>query len=508
MNAGRGIQATLNFPHATMAYGRSGTGKSVRTRRLSELGYEDGKVLDLLDEGRFEGCTIGLPAGSREAWKLYLRRCMRYYGRDYALSQMKKGYMPKGYPIETLIPASLKIPSKVPDHFQTFRLYFPGMTYEEFSIFLGGGISDLAKGLLDMAWASKKKNTTIEEFITDIKEFAASGMVKMGDTEARVADMRIASPLILRLITAYNSGLLTDDKEEILDLDAIMKDREKITLFSYAYIEEIELKYLLMAYILKRIHTLRRRNAEGYPHLYLVMREVHKIAPMRSTYPAQNVSRGVLQELLLEPRDIQTYVIADSSRPNNLDSMCRSCFLPVYVFRCSEAVATALKEEYGGMSASVFNSLQHNPIGVCGHYLDSWNTPMVFKPPVSRIKNFDEHYFDIWRKSGGKFKHITPPKLKVLMEVRKLNTEEKEDKAVYRAKTGKCNAILLFLDSVNYKTREEILGATKISVSEWTNLLDYDYLRERLEWTRSQKDKRVFLYRKKADIEIEWGSGA
>lgn len=417
----REVKIFTPWPSGTMVYGSSGMGKSYLLHWLLEFFYARGsKIVDVYDEGRFENCYAYFP------------------NSNFIPSDMFPHIEPRGYPLECFVPMSESLPSKLPSLFKPFRITFSDLKKEEFIVLLGS-LSRPQRDLISVAWRKRKKGMCFVDFFKLIHGLIADSRVKIGKQVLEICDNRSGLALLLKLDRLHQSGLMCDTSDPLaLDFDKIMRDNKTITSFSFAFLEDRNLRHLLWAFILRMIHSMRKaRQYSAYPELCLVHRELQKNAPARgkglsTVYDGQKLALESIRAIIEEPRDPGIRVIADSQAPMKIDSEIRKGFATHFIFQMDRLVVEQLPF---WLDPKTTVGVQLLGVGVCaiktrperGNPLNRFGIqfPAYIPPTRSRCKEHDDLFFKIWKDAGLHFNTWKRPKIEKIIHIRRIEKKEK-----------------------------------------------------------------------------------
>lgn len=421
------------YPSHTISYGASGTGKSVNSKFCAELFYENNcKIIDVYDEGRFENCFYSFP--NEDIWMFDLRKKRTGNQKEYWKS--------KGYPTECYIPVCPTIPKKLPGLFKPFKIAFTDLQVSELIILLGT-LSSSQQAVIHLAWDQVHKKTTFEDFITTVRELISDTKIKIDNKIIDVCDDRTGLTILQRLNKLNQLGIISGKDDKLsLDLNKIMKDKSMITCFSFAFLEDQNIRHLLWGYIFRRIYTLRMKyQYYQYPELVIVHREIQNNAPARGkksslSYDGQALSLEFIKKIIAEPRDVGIRIFADSQDPLKIDSDIRKGFTTRFLFRMDWAIVASLTNQFW-LDPKTTKGIQSQPMGV-------WTLKGVpeahnarnrygiqhrctFPPPRSWCKKPNDLFFKIWAAKKLPFNTWNFKKPKTLLTMKRLSREEQKE---------------------------------------------------------------------------------
>lgn len=399
------IQNRTEFPAPTIFCGKMGTGKSTRLKRMAEDEHNAGNcVIDLCDWGRFENACYAIPNYHSGLYDKF-----NYIITSWDKKAEPVSFKAKYFPVTVYVPAVKGIQKTLPNFFQPFRIIFQELTFHEFIILCGFSGNETAVEILELSWSSKKKHDTFEDYVKRTIRMAGYGslIVKVGDEssfEVNTAERRSFAPLLRKLRALWDSGLICDEGDELaLRIDDIMRDKSKIHSFSTAYIEDVRIPFLIYGFLLRRIFSLRLKQAEKYPNLAVCIREVQKIAPNWAEFEGQNISRSNLRAIIRECRDLKLWLYMDTQDPRDLDRSLLSKIYTWYIFNSDKVVVDWLGK-YFWIPDSVANAIPRLTIGMCCTKFKTIHVPTIYPPPLSLVKAYDEQFVVVWEKLKGGYK--------------------------------------------------------------------------------------------------------
>ncbi len=418
------------YPSHAVGYGASGTGKSVNTKFCAELFYEEGyKIIDIYDEGRFENCFYFF--SNEDTWMFDLRK--------KRTGNSKEKWTPRGYPTECYIPVCPTIPKKLPALFKPFKIAFGDLKVSELIILLGN-LSSSQKAVIALAWDQINKKNSFEDFIDVIRDLISNTKIKIDSKIMDVCDNRTGITILQRLNNLNQLGIISHKKDPLaLDLNKIMKDKDTITCFSFAFLEDQNIRHLLWGYLFRKIYTLRLKyQYYQYPPLVIVHREIQNNAPARGkksslSYEGQALSLEFIKKIIAEPRDVGIRLFADSQDPLKIDSDVRKGFTTRFIFRMDWAIVTSLTNQFW-LDPKTIRGIQSQPMGVWTlKGVPEAHNPMnrygiqhkcTFPPPRSLCKKPNDLLFKIWAAKKLPFNKWNFKKPKTLITIKKLSQEE------------------------------------------------------------------------------------
>jgi hypothetical protein len=386
------------FPTTSIAFGKVGTGKTVKSREQAEHYYGQGFcVIYLYDWGRFEAPFMNFPNPYKNMWDRY-----KFFFRIFNGEELKVEYKPRGYNTNCYIPFVSTMPAELPACFRPFRIRFDSLTFSEFSILLGSDVAKGGRDVLEIVWNEKQSSWTFGKFITELIQYSARGKmiieIEDEEIEASVGEMRSISGLVRTLQNLWQSGLLCDaDDPYALDMDAIMRDNKTVHSFSMAFMNDIETSYLIYAFLLRKIRELRQRDASRYPNLFLIINEAHELLPSDIEHSGQSQSLYYGKLLLSQPRDVRVWCFLDTQRFIRLNKTIRGSSYTYYVFKSDMAEIEEIGMRYG-FSRSVQAAIKNLDTGVCCTVTDRIDVPCFFPPPRSMCKSYADDFFKWWKK--------------------------------------------------------------------------------------------------------------
>lgn len=428
--------------------GMSGQGKSVWVRWLEEEFYRRGcKIIDLYDDGAYEGDFIAFPANN----PLILNKFTNWIGNAQNKEPYHNfigGYRPKGYLMECYVPAVPELPRKLPNCFKPFTISFNDLTKYEFSILLGK-LSGPEKLIMSIIWDNLKKKENFGEFLKTAADFILDSRITIQGKNMRAGDVAASLSLLQKINSLGQSGIVSDDDDpRNLDLDKIMKDKKTITTFSFAEMDDENKKHLLRGYLLRKIYTMRKiRKYSQYPELVLLHRELQNSAPARGKFSSeasegQKIALEYITKIMGEPRFVKIRLIADTQTPKKLDATVRTGFTNYFMFKMNQTALDSLVEENFTLPIPVYFGIpkleqgqyavasvpqKDNPLNQLGI-----GYPHQVRPPESYTREPDDFFFKMWKKEGGGF--TTRPKEKEKEDLIKITRMSQEDKDAPNAK--------------------------------------------------------------------------
>ena len=432
------IKIFTSYASPILSLGMIGSGKSTRTRWAQEYFYEGDssmgipqhKVIDLDCDARMEPWFMVLPNPYPDQYR--------------TLQEKEPGWTPRGYDVEVLVPAAEGIPDRVPDIVRPFRIAFSDLDREEFIILLGGQ-SFQEKIAMEVVWNRLIERDGINSFIdflTGAQEIIAEGWVKMGGRVKRLCDDSTTASLLLKMDRLQKLGVIGEDGDPyLLDIEKIMNDKKKITAFSFAFFEDKNAQHLIIAYLLRKIISLREHRHYGkYPPLVLTHRELQKSAPARGkkdsfAFEGQSFSTKHIKKVVEEPRDMEVRFLADTQTPGKVDKDIRDGFLTRFLFPMDLATLIPLTSSFY-LDKKTFIGIQRLGIGECAIKTvpdphDPENRlgiqyPIRNRPTRSWCKKPGDQFFSIWKELGLKFVSYKLERVKSVISIEIVKKEEVE----------------------------------------------------------------------------------
>lgn len=480
----RYFRPALSYPHDTLITGEKGSGKSVLVKTFLENFFTRGDscVIDLLDMGRLENCYYYFANPYTYLYEIYYGRVKRLHP-NYSV----KIPIPDAFDTEVFFPAVSGVDEDLPDIFTPFRIPYHDLSFDELNILLGGNLTEVGSNLLNTAWMNleNKPDASLERLTNDVVDYACEGSVRIKGRVVPMANMNIAMPLIRRLISLHRTNLICGrDDEYALDLDRIMRDTSKIHSFTMRYIQEVEYKFLIYAFILKRIYNLRM-NRGRYPQLVLGIREAQMLAPARIQFAGQKSSSTYLTTLAAEGRDLNIRGFYDTQAPRRVVKDLRELPQAFHLFRLDKMALMDFTNLFW-IPPAVFTATQRYPVGICTTRTSNGiHANVAYAPPRSWVKHPNEDFLEIWRKAGLPTKHFKfdmPPNL---IEIEKVDSAEGK-KSRDELRLGESHKKVLFkVISKNPQGLDVEELADYVSICSRST---YDYLVELLDAKQIRKE--------------------
>jgi hypothetical protein len=464
------IPVSTTFPVVTMVIGKVGSGKSTRLKRFAEYRIEQGTncVLDLNDYGGFEGACYALPNTNREVWENFNAVMM-------ASGNQPMRFVGRAYPTIQYVPATRGVPTRLPVFFRPFRIAFQTLEFDEFITLCGFQRGEVATEILELAWLSRPHGERFENFIRRAVEMCATGSIRVRiradkDLEVPTAERRSFPPLLRKLKVLWDLNLLCDEGDPLaLDLHEMLMDTHNIHSFSMAWIDRLDVPFLIYGYLIRRIYNLRKNPQNRYPNLYMIVREAQKLAPYQMEFDGQEISRACLRALARECRHLSTWIYLDTQDQSSIDPILRRQVFTWYIFMSDKVVIDLLRGLFY-MADTVAHAIPKLPIGFCAiHHRTYSGVPSVYLPPLSHVKAYSEKFLELWTQRHGVWKDfkITFPDSEDVIQFQ-LPSSEPED---YLAKppTRKEMQVIhrMVLTAKNY-----IAQRSKTTMKEMASLFD------------------------------------
>lgn len=474
------------FPAHAISYGAVGTGKSINTKYRAEYFYSKGcKIIDIYDEGRLENCFYFFPNEDKSMFDLRKRRT----------PTVKEKWEPRGFPTECFIPVNYSIPKRLPSIFKPFKIAFNDLKFTEFVILLGN-ISLVQREILEWVWNQlPASNRSFSGFISLMKELLSHSSIKVEDKIIDICDDRTGLSILQKLNKLNQLGVIGDKDDEFnLDLKKIMRDRDIITCFSFAFLQDYNARHLISGYLFRKIYTLRINNQYRlFPELVIIHRELQNNAPARGkkssiSYEGQGISLEFIRRIIAEPRDVGVRIIADSQDPFKLDADVRKGFTTYFLFRMDRAVLTPLrtmiwlddKTERGILSQDmgVF-TIKTIPQSYNPHNRYGIQYKATHPAPKSWCKSPYDLFFKIWRDKGLSFNSWNFKRPKSILAIKRLSKGEKKEVQSFKEKS---------IYDYYFSLLKVVIGENPgISIQELTN----NSLVKKMPWGNYSTLKRV-----------------
>lgn len=417
-----------------ISYGYPGTGKSVNTRFLTEEFLRKGhKIIDLYDEGRLENCFIAFP-NPDDKWMN--DKFSQWIGKPFTQEI-------KGYPTECYIPITPNLPKTLPSIFKPFRILFSDLTRNEFIILLGK-LAPPQMELVSMIWDYSKVNKSFDDIINITNDFMTDSKIRVNKKVIDICDDKLGLSLLRKIDRLHTLGIISSSPKDQfnLKLNKIMEDQKTVTCFSFAFMEDQNIRHLLWGYLFRKIFTMRiQRLYRQYPPLAIIHRELQNNAPARGkrsylSYEGQTLSLEFLKRIIAEPRDIKVRIIADSQDPMKIDTDVRKGFKTRFIFQMDRAVLDAITKQFY-LPDKVYIGIQYLETGQFAvKSLSQRNNPLNRKgiqfpcmnpPPQSWCKSPDDLFFKIWKKLDLPFNDWKFDKTTSLISIKKISKKDKEE---------------------------------------------------------------------------------
>lgn len=418
------LSSVTDYCSHNISYGSPGMGKSVTTKKLVEYFFSKKvKILDLYDEFRLENCFYAFPNQSISMYKRFFEKIVSWGVVPFdAVVRIKRGeisaqdvvkWEPKGFPTECFIPAvaSKSLPVNLPSIFKPYRIVYNELTAQEFRILLGY-LSDEQTNIIKEALHRAR---SYKEFVALFKD------KKFLYHCLNECDYKGLKDLVRRIDEIHVLGLLCEaDDPFALDLDGIMRDYKTISSFSFFNIDDENLMYLLIAFILRKVFSLRKAAANKvsqYCEMALVLREIQNVAPARGqgmlfAYEGQKSSTYTLYRIMREPRDIKIRVVADSQSPDSIAKHIRKNFGSVNIFQLDLIQLNAVTELLY-LDGRTYIGVQNSEIGIHAKKIKPQSKfsgdrtgvhfAVIMPPPLSWCKNPDDKFFEVWRRFANTY---------------------------------------------------------------------------------------------------------
>lgn len=495
--------------------GSVGTGKSTLLKKQAEVDWSRGrKVIDLLDESRLENAFYSLPNRDLFLYKGYVEKLAAwgYISEDDVLA-IKAGLLkctdvvpfePRGFPTEVFVLAVPGTPKKLPEIFRLYRIPFGDLEIPEWRILLGG--------------TSKEQATIIEEALKRSKSYV--DFIGLFSNRSFLlsclseCDLKELKDLVRRIDRVFSLNIICEDDDGLaLDLVSVMKDVGTISSFSYFNLEDENLIYLIVSFLLRKIFKLRKDRLKTmwqFPECSIILREVQNIAPARGqsglfSYEGQRSSTYTLHRIMKEPRDIKIRLRADSQSPDSIAKHIRKGFGSANIFQLDLIQLNSLTEILY-LDQKTFIGLQNAEVGVHAKKIKPQvrfsgdrtgvHFSCIAPPPRSWPKKPEDLFFRVWRDVGGGWKEVSIQGNKsfVSKDLFQFNSQRDEDnpsRKVERIRMMKGNILLGAMRKSGKKVFKPLVVSKLPTVSQLLKLSPGDWslkeITSVLAWSYSKK---------------------
>lgn len=309
--------------------GQKGSGKTNKTEEIAQEHFQAGYKVITLDIERRENVFYGFPeTDERLVEKIW-----------------STGRNPEAFPHEIYVPLMRQSERpednvvRIPSSWKAFKIPFKDFNVNDFISLIphaSGVAKDMVRTMFKMDSVDSFDDIIylLYQVIGGEKDFTLS----YGDNSIDVGSNVTFKGISRQLSDLYQANIISDNLPSNcvhLDMERILRDKNRITSFSVYNIQDQKYKFLILRYVIDRI--VRECKKGGHVPVCLVVPEFHRYAPVReSLNPFAFGEMGLLslcQYILTEGRDAGIKLVADTQNPKQLDPITASNFSVFYVGR-------------------------------------------------------------------------------------------------------------------------------------------------------------------------------